>query len=483
LASQSEKEKARHVKARTDMRRRVVLPALSAAAFACAGLVALRSSSVLFDLRSTLAKYGSAYASGYSYDSNDDNNSQQQRRDAASFSSSSTSSSSTVGDDMNIVLFYADDWTIKTLGIFNDKVLTPNLDAMAERGMAFTHNSVTTSLCWQSRATKVTGVYKAVHNQSRFWDTYMFDQTVRWSDTLYPKLFSAGYHVGYIGKWHAPLPTEYRRVSFDHFQAYSGSHWRRRDGRMRHITDLNGEDALAYLRKHIQKKEEEEDGGSEKDPKAAGSTHGGGRSGPPRRRKFALTVAFFATHAQDYSKWPNGYEPDNFTQPLYKNTSGTYPRPPTATQQAWGDMPWFFTDNNEGRRRWKLRFDTEDHRQESVERIYRMATEVDKVVGDVMDEVKKMGVYDNTLFMFTTDNGVFHGGTITRWGCDVSRTVDACRGANHSFLISLFVSPNHWPLPTDCFVLLTEHGLADKVRNGIRAGWMTGNVPRASQPI
>jgi arylsulfatase A-like enzyme len=473
------------------MRKRVALPILSAA-FACAGLLAFRSGSVLFDLRSTLAKYGSAYASGSSYSSND-TNSRQQRRDAESFSSSSTSSSSSaVGDDMNIVLFYADDWTIKTLGIFNDKALTPNLDAMAERGMAFTHNSVTTSLCWQSRATKVTGVYKAVHNQSRFWDTYMFDQTVRWSDTLYPKLFSAGYHVGYIGKWHAPLPTEYRRVSFDHFQAYSGSHWRRRDGRMRHITDLNGEDALAYLRKHIQKKEEEEeeeDGGSEKDPKAAGSTHGGGKPGASRRRKFALTLAFFATHAQDYSRWPNGYEPDNFTQPLYKNTSGTYPRPPTATQQAWGDMPWFFTDNNEGRRRWKLRFDTEDHRQESVERIYRMATEVDKVVGDVMDEVKKMGVYDNTLFMFTTDNGVFHGGTLARWGWDVSRTVDACRSANHSFLISFYSFHQITGVsPTDCFVLLAEHGLADKVRNGsvrenIRAGWMTGKIPRASQPI
>jgi arylsulfatase A-like enzyme len=61
--------------------------------------------------------------------------------------------------------------------------------------------------------------------------------------------------------------------------------------------------------------------------------------------------------------------------------------------------------------RGKIRFDTEEHRQESVERIYRMATEVDKVVGDVINEIKKMGVYDNTLFVFTTDNGVFHGGT------------------------------------------------------------------------
>jgi arylsulfatase len=371
------------------MRKRVVLPALSAT-FACAGLLAFRSSSVLFDLRSTLAEYAFSYA----YDSNSNNAHQQQRREAESTWSSSS------GDDMNIVLFYADDWTLKTLGIYNDKVLTPNLDAMAKRGMAFTHNSVTTSICWQSRATMATGLYKAVHNQSRIWDMYMFDQTVRWRDTLYPKLYSAGYHVGYIGKWHAHMPPEYRDSTFDHFQPYAGSHWRMRDGQRRHITDLNGEDALSYLRKHIQKKED----GSDND-------NDNGKPGAAMR-KFALTVAFFATHAQDYSPWPLGYEPDNFSAPLYGNTSGTYPRPQTATQQAWEDMPWFFTERNEGRRRWSNRFDTEDHRQETVERIYRMATEVDKVVGDVMDEVKKMGVYDKTLFMFTTDNGVFHGGTM-----------------------------------------------------------------------
>jgi arylsulfatase A-like enzyme len=193
-----------------------------------------------------------------------------------------------------------------------------------------------------------------------------------------------------------------------------------RDGRMRHITNLNGEDSLAYLRRHIQKpkknKKKGDGDGDEIDegPKDASGAHrGDGTSSKSPMRKFALTVAFFATHAQDYNPWPNGYEPDNFTEPMYRNASGTYPLPPTATPRGWDAMPWFFTETNEGRRRWKIRFDTEEHRQESVERIYRMATEVDKVVGGggVINEIKKMGVYDNTMFIFTTDNGVFHGGT------------------------------------------------------------------------
>jgi arylsulfatase len=309
---------------------------------------------------------------------------------ASAFGAAKGSTSSVEGSiDMSIVVFYADDWTLKTLGMFNDKVLTPNLDAMAKRGMTFTHNCVTTSICWQSRATMVTGVYTAIHQQLKIWDWAMFDKKVRWRDTLYPKLFSAGYNVGYVGKWHAPMPAEHRPYTFDYFYPYGGKHWRDRDGEVRHITELNGYDSIQYLR-NLQ------------------------NSSSLDKSKFTLTVAFYATHAQDNTPYPFTYEPDNFTGPLYKNISGTFPLPQTATQEAWEQMPWFFDDKNEGRRRWRGRYDTEEHRQGNMEHIYRMATEVDKVVGDIMEEVKRMGVYNKTMFIFTTDNGVFHGGTLRR---------------------------------------------------------------------
>lgn len=70
-------------------------------------------------------------------------------------------------DDMNIVLFYADDWTFRTLGHINPNVLTPNIDEMIRNGVLFRHNCVTTSICWQSRATLNTGLYVAVHGMVR----------------------------------------------------------------------------------------------------------------------------------------------------------------------------------------------------------------------------------------------------------------------------------------------------------------------------
>jgi arylsulfatase len=40
---------------------------------------------------------------------------------------------------------------------------------------------------------------------------------------------------------------------------------------------------------------------------------------------------------------------------------------------------------------------------------YRMATEADAVCGRVIDELRRQGVLDRTLVIFTTDNGYFHG--------------------------------------------------------------------------
>ena len=55
---------------------------------------------------------------------------------------------------MNIILFYADDWRHDTLGAAGNPIVkTPVLDALAEEGIRFTENCVTTSICWVSRVT------------------------------------------------------------------------------------------------------------------------------------------------------------------------------------------------------------------------------------------------------------------------------------------------------------------------------------------
>jgi Sulfatase len=87
---------------------------------------------------------------------------------------------------MNVVLFYADDWTYKTLGLVNDYVKSPHLDQLAKEGMLFTHNCVTTSICMQSRAALYTGQYVSRHQTLFSWRNVTMYEPDRWKQTLYP---------------------------------------------------------------------------------------------------------------------------------------------------------------------------------------------------------------------------------------------------------------------------------------------------------
>ena len=44
-----------------------------------------------------------------------------------------------------------------------------------------------------------------------------------------------------------------------------------------------------------------------------------------------------------------------------------------------------------------------------MKRTYRMITEVDTAVGVVLQKLKEQNVMDETLIIFTTDNGNLHG--------------------------------------------------------------------------
>ena len=79
--------------------------------------------------------------------------------------------------------------------------------------------------------------------------------------------------------------------------------------------------------------------------------------------------------------------------------------------------PFIANEKNEGRNRWHWRFDTPEKYQTMMKNYYRLATEVDTTCGRVLAELKKQGVLDNTLVIFTTDNGYFHAehGLADKW--------------------------------------------------------------------
>jgi arylsulfatase A-like enzyme len=101
---------------------------------------------------------------------------------------------------------------------------------------------------------------------------------------------------------------------------------------------------------------------------------------------------------------------------LYENVA--IPVPPNATDESFHRLPSFIgNERNEGRVRWHRRFDTPEKYQTMMKNYYRLCTEVDTSCGLVLEELRKQGALENTLVIFTGDNGYFHAehGLADKW--------------------------------------------------------------------
>ncbi len=115
--------------------------------------------------------------------------------------------SSLSGSKPNIVLILADDLSFRDLSIWGqDKFQTPHLNSLAAAGVRFTQAYAGAPECAPSRGTLMTGLH-AGHAPIRR------NRSARGQDHLYPEdittaeiLKQAGYATGFFGKWGIGLP-------------------------------------------------------------------------------------------------------------------------------------------------------------------------------------------------------------------------------------------------------------------------------------
>nr|WP_161792103.1 sulfatase-like hydrolase/transferase [Pedobacter glucosidilyticus] len=111
----------------------------------------------------------------------------------------------------NIVFIFADDWGYGDLGCYGNKeVQTPNLDKLARQGTRFTQFYVTSGVCSPSRSSVITGQFPAVnkiHGHFAGNELNKKRDMPNWLPTnlpvYLPKLMQeAGYYTAHFGKWH-----------------------------------------------------------------------------------------------------------------------------------------------------------------------------------------------------------------------------------------------------------------------------------------
>ncbi len=310
-------------------------------------------------------------------------------------------------DRPNIVVLVADDWGFTDVGAFGGEIATPNLDELARRGMRFSNFHVAAS-CSPTRSMLLTGVDSHRNGHGNLRETMPREHLGKpgYLGSLVPNVVTlgtllrdGGYRTYVAGKWNVGsepdnLPD---RRGFD------------RSFVMGDTGSDNWEPEKRYL-PHNAKVNWFEDGKAPVMPaefysstffidKTIGYLKSGEGSGKP----FFAYVGFQANHV-----------PVQAPQAFIDQYKGRYNGGWTALRDARRDkaaelglapkaapMVTMRTTEN-----WEALNPSERQYQARLMEVYAgMASAMDHEVGRLMAHLKSTGEFDNTVFVFLSDNG------------------------------------------------------------------------------
>ena len=257
----------------------------------------------------------------------------------------------------NIILLLADDLGYGELGSYGQEIIkTPELDRLARMGMRFTDFYAGNSVCSPSRSVLLTGestTFNAIRGNAGFfgedkWHGVWLDKS---SFTLGEMLKEAGYNTAFIGKWHLDHPDSVDTWAYGHGFDYAvQEQWKARFNRKREF--------------------------------------------PPNRL------------------WINGdkeYVPYNYLDYDCKDALRT-DLALKFLEQEKNDKPFFLfmsyraPHSFEGPIRDSILYI--DEGWPNIERVHAAKiTLLDKQVGRLLNKLDEMGELENTLILFTSDNG------------------------------------------------------------------------------
>ena len=121
-----------------------------------------------------------------------------------------------------------------------------------------------------------------------------------------------------------------------------------------------------------------------------------------------LTISFNATHAEDRDKRPGiGHYPwPKVTDGMYEDLEMPLPR--LNDPAIYEEQPEFLKQSI-NRQRYFWRWDTPEKYQTNMRAYFRMISGIDHVVGRLVAQLEEQGLVDNTVIIYTADNGYYLG--------------------------------------------------------------------------
>jgi len=279
----------------------------------------------------------------------------------------------------NIVFVFVDDQRHDTLGCAGHTILqTPNIDRLAAEGVRFANAMVTTSICWISRSTVLTGMWSRSHGSRE--DVNLVSDAA--ASTTYPQqLREQGYRTGFFGKWDARMPGSFdHNLAFDSYEEIDRTPYfkEQEDGSLRHTAELIGDRAVEFINTQ--------------------ST----------TQPFCLNLWFNVAHAEDGDKRPgSGHFPwPRAVDHLYRDAKISPPH--LATPEIFENHPEFLKKSL-NRTRFFWRWDTPAKYDSNMRAYFRMLSGMDAVVGRVVQALHKRGLANNTVIIYSADNGYYMG--------------------------------------------------------------------------
>ncbi|MEM9983591.1 MAG: sulfatase, partial [Bacteroidota bacterium] len=260
----------------------------------------------------------------------------------------------------NVVYILTDQWRASAFGYTGDpNVKTPNIDLFAEEAVNFSNAVSVTPVCTPYRASLQTGLYPTTTGMF-LNDIYLPDEELCMAEVFK----AAGYHTGYLGKWHLDGHGRLnnvepaRRQGFDYWKALECSHNYKRMPYYEHddpeLKIWEGyspyalaKDANQFLTQQVESE-----------------------------NPFLLMVSIGTPH------FPHGSAPETHKS-LY---------PPSELILA-PNVP----------------ADSEAKVREELRGYYAHCTATDEAIGRIFDKLKELNLWENTIIVFTSDHGEMMG--------------------------------------------------------------------------